>query len=113
MSSQYIRYPASTLSGTVNAVPSGLRNGGLITEVALNAASWTALPATALPNRNAIAIQNLSGTEIKVNYSSSVAGYVGMVLASGSERYYDITDAIVLYAKASAGTPTVTVEELS
>ena len=102
---------SGSLSGTFT--PSGLRTGGLVTEVTLNSTTWTALPATALANRNAISLQNLSGLEVKVNYSSGVSGYVGMVLANGSERFYDITDDIVLYAKSSSGTPTINVEEIA
>lgn len=93
--------------------PTGLSAGGLVTEVSLNAVTWTALPPVALSGRNAIAVQNYSGTEIKINYSSAIVGYVGMILPTGGERSYDITDTIFVYAKASAGTPTITVEEIA
>ncbi len=93
--------------------PSGLRNGGLITEVTLSAAAWTALPATPLPARNAIAIQNISAVEIKIQYDNTVATYVGVVIPVGGERQYDITDQIVVYAKASAGSPIIIVEEIA
>jgi hypothetical protein len=91
----------------------GLSTGGRVTEVTLNSSTWTALPATPLANRNAISIQNRTGIEIKVNYSSGVSGYVGMVIPSGGERFYDITDAIIIYAKSTTGTPTINVEELA
>jgi hypothetical protein len=45
-----------TTSGTFT--PSGLKVAGRISEVALNAVTWTALPATALTARNAIRVQN-------------------------------------------------------
>ena len=106
-----VRVTGENFSGSFT--PSGLNVGGRVTEVALNATTWTALPAAPLANRNAIAIQNLSGIEIKLNYSDDVVGYVGVVVGSGSERAYDITDAIVLYAKSASGTPTITVEELA
>lgn len=93
--------------------PSGLRNGGLITSVTLNALTWTALPPTALTGRNAICIQNISAVEIRLQYDNSVVGYEGVTIASGAERFYDITDTIILYAKASAGTPVIVVEEIS
>lgn len=93
--------------------PSGLRNSGLITQVSLTSGAWTPLPAVALPGRNAICIQNISAVEIRLQYDSTVVGYVGVTIASGSERFYDITDSIPLYAKASAGTPVVVVEEIS
>lgn len=99
--------------GTV-VYPSGLRNGGVVTEIMLRDDIWTALPMTPLAMRNAIAVQNLSSVDIKLNYADDVVGYVGMVVAAnGGERFYDITDGIPIYAKASLGTPTVTIEELS
>lgn len=99
---------------TGSFAPSGLRNGGLITEVTLNSSTWTALPATALADRNAVAIQNNSSIDIKINYSSGISGYVGMrIAANGGERFYDIKNNIVLYAKSQSGTPTITVEEIS
>ena len=91
----------------------GLNNGGLVTEITLNPTTWTALPTTALANRNAMSIQNRSGLEIKINYNNTVVGYVGIAMSDGDERMYDITDAIVIYAKSISGTPTITVEELS
>lgn len=93
--------------------PAGLHVGGLITEVALNSVTWTALPAGALLDRNAIALQNRSGIEVKINYSASVVGYVGIVIADGNERQYDITDDIILYGKSETGTPTIIVEEIA
>lgn len=100
-----------TLTGAIS--PSGLKNGGKVTEVTVNPTTWTALPPTALTARNALAIQNRSGVEIKVNYDSGIAGYIGMVVADGSERTYDITDAIPLYGKSSSGNAVLFVEEIS
>ncbi len=98
---------------TSSSAPSGLRTGGLVTVVALNSSTWTALPATPLSGRNAVAVQNYSGIEIKINYDTGVAGYVGMTVIDKSERQYDITDAIILYAKSASGTPSVNVEEIA
>lgn len=95
------------------STPAGLRTAGRVTEVQLNASTWTALPPSALSDRNAVSIQNPSAIEIKVNYSDAVVGYVGMVIGAGGERFYDITDDILIYAKSASGTPTVNVEELS
>ena len=98
---------------TGSLTPSGLRVGGLITQVTLNAVTWTALPATPLVQRNAIAIQNISAVEIKLQYDPATVGYVGVVVPVGGERQYDITDTIIIYAKASAGAPIIVVEEIS
>lgn len=93
--------------------PSGLTNGGLITEVEINSTTWTALPASPLSARNALAIQNRSGENIKINYADDVVGYVGIEISNSGERFYNITDEIVVYAKSSSSTVTITVEELS
>ncbi len=93
--------------------PSGLRNGGRVTEVYVNSNTWTPLPASPLANRNAITIQNNSGQPIKINYSSSTPGFVGITIQDFSERNYNITDAIPIYAKAQSGTALIVVEELS
>lgn len=101
----------TSLSG--NLRPSGLNVGGLITEVTLDSTSWTPLPATPLANRNAICIQNRSNIEIKINYDNTVPTYTGMVIVNNGERFYDISDGIIIYAKATSGTPTITIEELA
>jgi hypothetical protein len=98
--------------------PSGLNIGGKITQVTLNDSSWTPLPATALSNRNAISIQNLSGYEMKINYQEAFDGsygYVGMVLPNGNERYYDIKDSILIYGRLATGSVSgvVNVEEIA
>ena len=69
-----------------NFRPRGLNVAGIITEVTLSDSAWTALPSNALVGRNALAIQNLSGGDIKINYDSSTVGYVGMTIPNGAER---------------------------
>lgn len=99
---------------TAEFFPSGLKNAGKFTEVEINSSTWTALPATPLTDRNAMAIQNNSNTNVKVNYDNSVSGYEGMTISKrGGERQYDIKDSIVIYAKSESGTVTLDVEELS
>lgn len=101
------------LCGSAVFRPSGLNIAGKITIVSVNSSTWTALPATALTDRNAICIQNRSGSEIKLNYDNGVSGYVGVVVPNLGERYYDITDNILIYAKSASGTVDVTIEEIS
>jgi hypothetical protein len=105
----------TTLSGEVSGefTPSGLRISGKVTEVTLSDTAWTALPPVALVNRNAINIQNYSGTEIKLNFDPTITDYVGVILNDQSERNYDIKDTILLYARASIGSPQIIVEEVS
>lgn len=99
----------------VQAVPSGLRNGGRHSEVSIDDNGFTALPATPLTNRNAIAIQNNTAFDVKLNYSDSIGTYTGILLRPGSERQYDIKDTINLYARAEPGSGTILldVEEIS
>lgn len=90
--------------------PSGLNIGGLHTKVTITDSGWTALPASALSQRNQINIQNFSGFEIKVNFSSGIVGYEGMRIPSNTERFYQITDSIVIYARAEAGAGSVDID---
>lgn len=105
----------TTLSGEVSGefTPSGLRISGKVTEVVLSDTTWTALPPVPLTNRNAINIQNYSGTQIKLNFDPTITEYVGVVVNDQSERNYDIKDSILIFARSELGTPKITVEELS
>jgi len=91
---------------------SGLKNSGRHTLVTINDSSWTPIPATPLTDRNAIAIQNNSAVDVKINHTTSV-GYQGMTIKPGAERSYDIKDTIVLYARSLSGNVDLDVEELS
>jgi hypothetical protein len=103
------------VSGTITAAyaPSGLRNSGRLSFVTLNSTSWTALPATPLPDRNGISIQNQSNVEIRIQYENTDPLYRGVKLSPDAERFYDIKDTIIVYAKAASGTPEILVEEIS
>jgi hypothetical protein len=92
---------------------SGLSIEGRLTEVELSDSTWTALPPTALTNRNSISIQNNSGVQIKINYVNTNPNYFGVIIESGCERFYDINDNIIIYAKASLGSPKILIEELA
>jgi hypothetical protein len=105
----------TSLSGNITGefTPTGLRNGGRVTEIVLSDSAWTALPpGGALLNRNAINIQNYSGSQIKINYVSNL-GYIGAIINDNSERNYDITEHIQLYARAEIGAPVIIIEEIS
>ncbi len=99
------------VSGAVSIA--GQKNFGKFTEVTINSTTWTALPATALANRNSLTIQNQGSVAIKVNPSNVPGGYVGMVIHPSGDRSYNIGPSIVLYAKSSSGSVTVGVEEFS
>lgn len=107
-----IRIFADNIQGEF--VPSGLKNGGKVSEVVLVDYEWRPIPPTPLPDRNAMAIQNYeSGIDIKCNYLNSVVGYIGATIKADLERFYNITEAIIIYGKSQSGSVTVTCEELS
>jgi len=95
------------ITGTLKV--SGLTIGGRVTQVTIDDTTWTPLPLVPLASRNAIGIQNTAGFEIKLQYDPTVVGYVGVKMGIEGERYYDITDAIPIYAKAAPGSGTVSV----
>jgi len=95
------------------SVDSVSNTAGKITVFTIDSSTWSALPATALTGRKAVAIQNQSAIEIKIQYDNGVGGYVGMSVPAGGERFYNITENIIIYAKAASGTPSLAVEELS
>lgn len=107
------------ISGVINADVVNAANDGKITIVAINATSWTPLPATPRTGRVSISIQNRSGFEIALNYETP-AGFVGKIYDDGEEPVRDIDSTLPIYAKASpditaAGLTTidVIVEELA
>lgn len=104
---------ALLVAGNFSSTPSGLNIAGRITEVTLNDTTWTALPLAPLTMRNAMRVQNPTSIEIKINYDPLVVGYVGIVVGPSGENYWDITDAIMVYAKSSSGNPVVNIEEIS
>ncbi len=109
-----VRVTGSNFSGSFTF--SGLSEAGRFTEVEINDSTWTALPSggSALPNRNAVSVQNQSTVNIKLNYINSV-GYVGVKIPADGERQYDIQGDITIYARSEPGSGTVTIgfEELA
>ena len=110
-----VRISGTNFSGTFTI--SGLNTAGRVSIVTVNDTTWTALPSgmSALSDRNAMAIQNQSAFNIKVNYSDSVVGWVGMKIPPDGERFYDIQPGIAVYVKAEpgAGSVDIAVEELA
>lgn len=108
-------YPQLDADGSLpsSMVPSGLKIAGRITEVVINATTWTALPATPLASRKSMAIQNFSGQLIKLNYVPTTPGLTGVYVMDQNERFYDISDTILIYAKSTSGTCTIVTEEIS
>jgi len=109
--------------GPIDTNQSGLNDGGTVTEVTLSSAAWVALQRSGstnptgsgpLTNRNAICIQNLSGQAILINYVNGAGVTIGIRIADGGQRYYDISDAVIIYGRATqAGSPKVIVEEIA
>jgi len=113
-----VEFPGE-LTGTIDAEPSGLKNGGRFTVVPIVEGSWTALPVVPLTDRNHISILNPSTFEARLNFDYTgplPAGYEGMPLfANSGERRYDIKEYILIYAKAEPGSGgfDLWIEELS
>lgn len=93
----------------------GLRTQGRITHVALTAGAWTALPASALTDRNSITIQNISGSGavLLINYSPLSPSTEGFRVPDGGFKSMAITDGIQVYGRMLSGSGTVCVEELA
>ena len=89
-----------------------LNVGGVISSVTLNAATWTALPATPYAYRKTISIQNQSSGSIKLNYNASAIGYTGVIIPKDGERVYNLSPEVVIYGKCQSGTSTIIVEEV-
>lgn len=101
--------------GSVSATFSGLAIAGKVSKVTIDSDQWYAFPPTALANRNAIAMQNLSGFDLLLNYSASAPSNEGITIPNGYERQYDITPGITLYIRRKSGSGPIDVwaEELS
>ena len=107
-------------SATGEFSQTGLKNAGKVTEVELISTAWRKLPGVAQTDRNAMAIVNKTGIQMKVNYQASggdinadITGYVGIPIEDQEERDYNIKDTIEIYGKSQTGTIIVFVEELS
>lgn len=121
--SKFVESPSRTGESAVEVVgnfsgsvtTAGLSIAGKFTEVTIDDTTWTALPSTPLADRNSMSIQNRSGFEIKVNYDNTEVGYKGMVIPINFERFYEIRDTVVIYAKAAPGSGSIVinVEEIS
>jgi hypothetical protein len=102
------------ITGNINATPVGVITTVKHTVVSINNTTWTALPATKLSGRFALLVQNQSGVEIKLNGDNTTVGYIGYRMADGNDKYYyNILEDFTLYAKSSAGTVNILVEEVA
>lgn len=105
-----VEFPDGTV---VNARPKGLRTEGRVSTVAITTGSWSALPTTPLPNRNAVSVQNQTSQNVLINYNNTAPAGEGMILLPGDERSYDISNEIILYARATVSSGSLNVEELA
>lgn len=95
-----IKRPAvGSLTGSVTAEVISPIGSGRVTVVALNNTAWTALPGTPLANRQGLAVQNLSGDNVLLNWSNAAAPTSHIFLASGAERFYQAKDTAILYGR--------------
>lgn len=105
--------PLGEQSVSGSFAPSGLHVAGKITIVNVDNLTWTPLPVVPLTARNAMSIQNRSGQEVKLQFDNTTVGYTGLVLPNNGERFYDITDNILIFCKSQTSACSIVVEELS
>ncbi len=98
---------------------SGLKVGGKITTILVSTTAL-ALPATALADRNAIAIRNLSDTDILyigfdtlITANDVLGTTAGWQVGPQENLQFDITDAVVIYGIAASGSIKVQIMELA
>lgn len=114
MAKRHIPIPnAGTVSVTGSVQIKGLSIAGRISIVSIDNLTWTALPAAALTNRNGMSIQNIANQNIKLQYDPLTVGWIGVQMVPGSERFYDIQQTIIIYAKSQTSAVDILVEELS
>jgi len=97
------------VAGTVTTTPGGGGISSLVTTIitTVNDATWTALPTVNAVGRAGFSIQNQSGFQIKIN-GATPAGYDGVIVENGGERFYDANDSATINAKSTPGSGTVT-----
>jgi len=83
---------------------------GFIAKVTVND-SWTELTTGSGVGRNAIAIQNKSGSDIYINTDNTATTANSWVLSDGSEISISIQKNVRLYATVSTGTADIIVWE--
>ena len=108
--------PSVSVSGTISTTPSGLMNQGRHSFVTVNSTTWTALPASPLPDRNGVSIQNESGIAVRIRYVEGIGDLTwkgSRIPGNYADRFYDVKDSIVLYAMSESGSPTLIIEEIS
>lgn len=85
---------------------------GIITKVTLSDSAWTALPTTALIDRQTVSLQNRSGQNIYVNYVNTANVADSWVIPDQYERSWPVQEGAVIYARSSSGSVDIIVEEL-
>ena len=94
--------------------PGSNLKSGRVSIVSVPDNAWVPLPATALPGRVALGIQNESGRNLEVKYVNTGAFGTGMLVESGDRIDYDLPEGVVLFGRLSANGPRdIRVEELA
>jgi len=109
---------ARRIIGKGDFTPSGLKTNFRITTMNVTSTA-TALPVTALANRNSMSIHNLSTTDILYIGNSGVTADRNNGTTSGWEIETqevfntDVTDSIVIYGRTSGATIQIKIIELA
>lgn len=107
--------PIVEVTGGVTST--GLSTGYRYTEVSLPTGVWTPLPASPLTGRNTMSVQNESNQDIRLNSDKTdtlPVGLSGVLLRAFGERFYNVTDGVIIYARQDSGASVVVgVEEIA
>ena len=105
----------TTITGEVTSV-SGGHKAGKETQMTIDDTQWWPIPATAMVGRAGVGMQNeetVASKKFRVNFDNT-APFVGTIVYAYGERFYQIDESVIIYAKAFPGeTILLNVEELA
>lgn len=92
----------------------GLRNGGRITHISIDALAWYPAPLAVLNPRGNLTVQNISGNAGTVlwNYDNAAPATEGYRIEDGGHKSVLLDGAVVVYVRMLAGVGEVVVDEV-
>ena len=103
----------TTITNAINLDAIAGATNGKTSKIIIDETQWWPLPAIAFTNRKSFSIQNLSGSDILLNFNNLAPSTEGITLSSGNERFYDIKATLYGRRKSGTGDVTLIIEELS
>jgi hypothetical protein len=96
MANSYGNFSAKTVTETVLNVP---------------AASWTALPTTAMPRRQLVEVYNKGENKLYLSFDSSTVIKYRSAIGGGEMKIFPIQDNVTLYGQSQGGSTRVIITE--